>query len=270
MPMPVSGIHSRTVYSTIKRFLTLAWHLLRQELHTRHAGTVLGWVWLLAAPVAMLGVYVLVFGEILQVRFGTRDDPVGYALSVLAGLGMFNALADVLVRSPSLLVEQRQLLLNSPVPAAVLPLVVVGNSVIVELLYVVLVLACAGWSSLFVWPALWLYPPLLLIRVMLSLAAAYTLAVLGVFLRDLKLLMSPLMSVLLLVSPVLYPLERVPQPWQDWLAWNPLAALVQAYRAALLEGVWAGPVWLLLLACALPVMAVWVFRQLQPQVRAVL
>jgi lipopolysaccharide transport system permease protein len=252
--------------------LTLAWQLLRREVQERYTGTALGMFWLLAQPLFMLLVYTLVFGEILQMRFGSQADPSRFALYLLAGLGMFNGLAEVLGRAPSVLLERRDLLLNSPLPPVILPLLPVGVSLLLELLSMGLLLIWACASGQCHWQAVFFYPPFLLVRVLLSLAFSYALAVLGVFLRDLRQMMPPLLTVWLLVSPILYPLERVPAHFQPWFAWNPLTGLVEGYRAALLEGVflWETFAGLMLLASVLLVLAGWMFYCLMPRVRYVL
>ena len=116
------------------------------------------------------------------------------------------------------------------------------------------------------------YLPFLLLRILFSLAFAYGLAVLGVFLRDLRQMMPPLLTVLLLVSPIVYPLTVVPDAFQPWFAWNPLAQLVQGYRAALLEGqfLWQPFMALLGLASGLLAAALWLFQRLLWRARYVL
>lgn len=252
--------------------LTLLWQLLRRDLQERYAGTALGVFWLLAQPLFLLLVYALVFGEILQLRFGTQTSSTQFAASLFAGLTAFNALAEVLSRAPTILTERRDLLLHSPLSPMLLPLLPVGASLVLEALSIGLLLLwlcvqgqCHPVGVLF-------YLPFLLLRVLFSVAFAYGLAVLGVFLRDLRQLMPPLLTVLLLVSAIVYPPELVPERFQPFLQLNPLAQLVQGYRAALLENTfyWENFAALLLLASGLLALAVWLFQRLMPRARYVL
>lgn len=255
-----------------KAKLTLLWQLLRRDVQERYAGTVLGAFWLLAQPLFMLLVYALVFGEVLQLRIGTQTDSASFTAWLFAGLTVFNTLAEVLVRSPSLLVERRDLLLNSPLPPALLPLLSVSASLVLELLSVGLLLAWLCLQGQCHWQVVFLYPAFLTLRLVLSAALAYGLAILGVFLRDLRQMMSPLLTVLLLASPIVYPLDIVPERFQAWFVWNPLAQLVQGYRSALLDGVfpWQSFTALLLLAIISLVLAVTLFQRLIPRARYVL
>ena len=110
----------------------LFWQLLQRELKERYVGTALGITWLIIPPLAMLLVYSLVFGEVLQLRLHTETNSTQFALALLTGLAAFNALAEVLTRAPNLLIERRDLLLNSALPAALLPLIPVGVSLVLE------------------------------------------------------------------------------------------------------------------------------------------
>lgn len=252
--------------------LTLVWRLLRQDLRERYVGAALGVFWLLAQPLFMLLVYALVFGEILQFRLGVAEGSGQFAVWLFAGLSMFNALAEVLVRAPSILCERRELLLNTPLPAVLLPLLPVGSSLVLELLSVGLLLLWLCLQGLCHWQAIIFYPPFLMLRVAFSLAFAYALAVLGVFLRDLRQMMQPLLTVLLLVSPIVYPLSAAPERFHAWFAWNPLAQLAQGYRAVLLDGAfpWESFTGLAALAGILLVGALWLFQRLLTRARYVL
>lgn len=252
--------------------LTLLWQLLRRDLQERYAGTALGVLWLLAQPLFMLLVYALVFGEVLQLRFGGQGGYVQFAAYLFAGLTAFNATAEVLVRSPGLLNGQRELLLNSPLPPVLLPLLPVVSSLVLELLSIGLLclwLCIQGRCPL---AGILFYLPLLFVRLLLSAGFAYLLTVLGVFLRDLRQLVPTLVGVLLLVSAVVYPPDMVPERFRFWLQVNPLAQLAEAYRTSLVDGrfVWQVFLDLLLQGSVLLGMALWVFQRLMPRARYVL
>ena len=252
--------------------LTLFWQLLRRDIQERYTGTVLGAAWLVIQPVLMLLVYALVFGEVLQLRFGEHHTDGQFAAYLFAGLMAFNALAEVVTRAPSLLVERRELLLYSALSPALLPLLPVAVSLGLEAISLGLLLAWLlihgqwqPWGWVF-------YLPFVVARLLLSLALSYWLAVLGVFLRDLRQLMPPLLGVLLLISAVVYPPELVPESLKVGLLLNPVAQLVQGYRDALLEGRFRWETWLglMLLASGLLFAGRWLFQRLMPRARYVL
>lgn len=252
--------------------LTLLWQLLRRDLHERYAGTTLGVLWLLVQPLFMLLVYALVFGEVLQLRFGGQNGHEQFAAYLFAGLTAFNAIAEVLVRAPGLLTSQRELLLNSPLPPGLLPLLPVASSLVLELLSISLLCLWLCLNGNCPLTGFFFYLPVLLARLLLSAGLAYLLAVLGVFLRDLRQLIPTLIGVLLLVSAIVYPPEMVPENLRFWLKINPLAQLAEAYRAALIEGIfrWQNCLVLLLQGGFMLALGWWLFQRLMPRARYVL
>ncbi|HPE61890.1 MAG TPA: ABC transporter permease [Thiolinea sp.] len=252
--------------------LLLALNLCRRDLRERYQGSMLGIFWLLFPPLFMLCIYTLVFGEILQLRFGSGTSTREFAFYLFAGLITFNAFAEVMTRSPTVLSEKRDLLLNTPLPASVLPLIPVLNSIMLELIAVLILVAGLILAGLFQPSGLLLYLPCLLVRALLSLALAYPLGIIGVFLPDLRQIMPAVMTVLMFLSPILYPLEAIPDHFRPWYAWNLLGQLVACYRATLLEGhlPWETLAALMLVALLLLGLGLMLFRQLIPRARYVL
>ena len=261
-------MHEHTLQSTI----ALIWSFFQRDVRERYTGTVLGIGWLLIQPLFMLALYTLVFGEVLQLRFGSAASTAGFALYLFGGLLVFNAFAEVLTRAPAVLIERRDLLLNTPLPAWILPLLPVATSVLLELLAVLILLLAAvlqgGWHA----TVLIYYWPYLLVRVLFALAASYALSALGVFLRDLRQMMPAILTILLFISPILYPLEVIPERFRPWYEWNVLGQLVQGYREVLLDGVMEWGRWaaLLVLSCLLLALSVLLFRSLEARARYVL
>ena len=164
------------------------------------------------------------------------------------------------------------MLLNTALPSWILPIIPVIVSVVLEGLALGVLLTALLVTGQLQAVGLVFYLAFLLIRILFSLAAAYSLAVLGVFLRDLRQLMPAFLTVLLFISPLLYPLELIPLGLRPLYDWNPLAQLVEAYRAALLQGVFEAERFgaLLLVSTTALGAAAWLFQSLMPRARYVL
>ncbi len=253
--------------------LTLGYQLLFRDMRERYAGTLLGWCWLLVNPLFMLLVYSFIFGEVLQLRFGsTAAANSHFAFYLFAGLLVFNALSEVMIRTTSVLSEKREMLLNTPLSPWLLPVLPVLVSVILEwLALLVLLLAMGVWGE-FKLIALVFYLPYFLVRLMLSLALAFMIAPVAVFFRDLRQLMPAVLTVLLFTSPILYPPEVIPDRFLALYDWNLLSHLVTGYREALLEGVLdVSRLFVLLLVASLSLLlSMMVFNSLMPRARYVL
>src|SRR5262245_30381742 len=85
-------------------------------------------------------------------------------------------------------------------------------------------------ASVLIVPGLLLIQRAIIIGMMLLCSALYVLH------RDLGALLPLALQILMLISPVLYPVSLVPEQVKSSYLLNPMAALIEAYRAALLYG----------------------------------
>jgi lipopolysaccharide transport system permease protein len=76
-----------------------------------------------------------------------------------------------------------------------------------------------------------------------TLGAAWLIASLGVFLRDISQGISLLLMAWMYLTPIIYPESLVPARFRTFVNLNPFSALVRNYRRILLDGVlpdWRG------------------------------
>ena len=217
-----------------RRFLDA---LVRRDLGARYRGSVLGLTWLVVLPLAMMATYSLVFGGVLRVRF---DAPAGgrwgTVLSIWAGTFVWQVLAESVGRSVGILHDNAPYVKRVPFPLFLLPLMPLGTALVgasVSLgLFAAAYLAMAGMP-----PATWLLLPTVACpAILLAAAACWTLAAMGAFLRDLKHVVPLGLTLLMFLTPVLYPLSAVPTGLAPYVGLNPLAYVFEYLRAVLVEG----------------------------------
>lgn len=207
--------------------------MVRRELAARYRGTALGWLWALAQPLVSLAIYTVVFGLILKVRWSQADDPLSFALVLFAGLMVYSFVADVLGRAPTLVVANPNFVKRVVFPLQVLVWQGVGAAAFQWAMNLLMwlcfyaVLQQQAHSS-------WLWLPVLVLPLLaFALGLGLALAALGVFLRDLAQAMTPLLALLLYLSPVFYSAAMVPPALAALMRWNPLALIIEPWRAAL-------------------------------------
>lgn len=255
-PRPGAGWRSR---------LPLFFALLRRELSERYQGSVLGWAWALVQPLAQLAVLTLVFTHLLPAR--AHGGLLPYAAFLALGLWPWQLFANAVARASGALTGNASLLGKVPVPPSLFVATRVLASQLPDLLGLVLVLALI----LVFGVALDLsgLPVVLLALAVLSawtLSAALLVAVVQVFVRDTEQGVSQLLMLGFFLTPVLYDRNQLPMAASLLLAWNPLAAPIEAIRAALTG---TSPPWLAFGAsAAASVVALWiaiaVFRRARP------
>jgi lipopolysaccharide transport system permease protein len=219
------------------------WHLIQQlarhEVVSRYKGSILGLLWTLLNPLFMLAVYGYVFTVVFRARWpGLIDtDQDGFVLVLFSGLVVFSFASEAWTRAPSLLRENPSYVKKVIFPLYVLPIVALApplvqaavSGAILLLGYVVVIGALPPPESL-------LLPIVAVLFAAIVLGISYILATIGTFVPDLRHAVGTLMTVLLFVSPVFYPLTAIPDPLQPFVALSPLTFFLEATRALLFDG----------------------------------
>lgn len=252
--------------------LPLAWPLAKRDLMARYRGSVVGVLWALLAPLAMVAIYALVFQGVFQARWagsagtGGMSSGVDYAARLFAGLMVFSAVAEVASRATRLMQDNANLVKRVMFPLELLCVALVMQTTVHIVLQMVvlaaLLLAMGGGAS---WSWLWLLAALPWI-LLLQLALAIGLAALGCYLRDLQHVVPLVVSGLMFLSPVFYPSAAAPVALRWMLQLNPLTLPIELVRAAWFGDafVWSSAV-LPLAGLLLALFAAhWLFVRLRP------
>jgi ABC-type polysaccharide/polyol phosphate export permease len=152
----------------------------------------------------------------------------------MAGLLPFLGFQEGVLRSVSVLPENRDLINKVVFPPLVLPMSVVMSSIVVELIGLLVLAAVLVWQGLISWTVIFL-PLLIVTRLLLTLSVAWIVSIITVFLRDLSQALTMLLTALLFATPILYPASVVPKAYQWLLDINPFTLLVNSYRGVLIE-----------------------------------
>jgi len=229
----------KALFGAVLEYGSLLWQFARREISGRYRGSLIGFGWAVLNPLLLLAIYTFVFSVVFRMRWdGPISDRTGFALVIYTGMIVHGFFAECIMRSPLLIVENRNLVKKVVFPLHVLPWTVlvvasfhflVGISLII---FVVLMKTAALPAAIIALPLIVL--PLALV----ALGFAYAFSALGVYLRDLGQLVGFFAMTLLFLSPVFYPVSAVPQEWQWVIALNPIATFIELTRGVLLFGAW--------------------------------
>lgn len=223
------------VFTSFWRHRHLILQLARRDVVGRYRGSLLGLTWSLLNPLLMLGVYSFLFGVIFRSRWegGGAEGPWQYALVLFIGLIIHGLFAECVNRAPTLVLQHPSYVKRVVFPLEILPWTVLVSALFHAAVSFGVWFAAAASSGL--WPslsALWL-PVVLAPLLLLSIGLGWGLASLGVYLRDLGQTVALFTSVLLFLSPILYPITMVPAEFRVLLHLNPLTFPVEQARAVL-------------------------------------
>jgi ABC-type polysaccharide/polyol phosphate export permease len=257
------------------RYRGLIYSLVARELKARYRGSVLGFFWSFVNPLLLLGVYSFVFATILP-----NKDPntQPYALFMFCGILPWTWLSASLMESAGALISGGNLIKKVLFPAEVLPVVsVLANMVHYFLGLLILIVFLVAYRHAPDLVDLPWFPLIVLTQLVFTLGLAFLLSALTVHFRDIRDLLSNLLTLWFFATPIIYPWtmttlqdpvtkELLPAYW--WLFnLNPFFHLVVAYQEVLFYPGPFGHMTLLLLmggaSVVFFVVGYWVFDRLR-------
>ena len=208
-----------------------------REVVGRYRGSVMGLAWSFFNPILMLAVYTFVFSEIFKARWvGMDTGKGGFAILLFVGMIVHGLFAECANRAPSLILTNGNYVKKVVFPLEILPVITLGSALFhSSISLLVLLIAQVILTHTMQWTAL-LFPLILVPLLLATLGFSWFLASLGVFLRDVGHVIAVLTTVLLFLSPVLYPVAALPEVYQPWLRLNPLTYIIEESRNVLLFG----------------------------------
>jgi lipopolysaccharide transport system permease protein len=217
--------------------------LARREMVARYKGSALGIAWAILTPVVMIAIFTFIFAGIFGARFGAGNSHWDYALYLFCGLLPWTMFQETLQQSAQTIVTHANLVKRVVFPLETLPVAQALSSLGHQLFgTVALLIAAVVLRHEFQLTVLWL-PVLLIPQLLITLGAAWLIASLGVFLRDIAQGITLLLMAWMYVTPIIYPESLVPQRFQRYINLNPFTPLVRNYRRILLDGLapdWSG------------------------------
>ncbi|MCA3265839.1 MAG: ABC transporter permease [Azospirillum sp.] len=228
------GSLAATVASALRHHeLVIA--MAQRDLKGFGRGAVLGRVWLVLAPLLQVVAYVAVVAFV----FGRSSDPDGdrwaYILYVLSGMTVWQICARTLQEATTLIRDRMDLVKQVIYPVETLPVTTLIVSSVGGAVTGCIFLALAAATGHLGAHMLLLPVPLLLLAAFL-IGASWLLSVAGVLLKDLRDIVSLLLGLSVLVSPVVLAPTMVSERVWSLVMLNPLAHVVVVFRDVLQGG----------------------------------
>ncbi len=192
----------------------------------------IGYLWWALETILEMLVLYAVFGRLL-------GAPTGNYLSfLLCGLVAWRWLAQSVARAAPAILANQPLASQVFVPKLVFPVAMLLTDAVkflVGLVVLVVFLLLDGFGTTPAWAA---FPLVLATEFLLIAALALWVAALVPFLRSILVGLDVALRFGMFASGVFFDLSRVGEPVASWLAWNPVAMLLDAWRGVLMRGEW--------------------------------
>ena len=253
----------RPLWQLLRR-LDLIISLTKRELMARYRGSVLGLLWTLVTPMVMIAIFTIIFAGIFKAKFGTSSSQWDYALYLFCGLLPWNAFQESVQLSSGTIVARANLVKRVVFPLETLP-VSLSLAAVVNQLFGTLVLVVAAAVLRHEIHATIIFLPLILIpQIIATFGAAWLVAALGVFVRDIVQGVALVLMAWMYLTPIIYPESLVPENYRRAINLNPFTPLVRNYRRVILDGLspdWQGLAYFLAFAMVLFLFGYWWFAR---------
>jgi len=249
---------------------SLVWHLTKQDLLDRYAGSMLGGLWTFIQPVLQMLVFILVFSQIMQARLPEATGTHSYSIYLIAGLLGWIAFASTLLRTTTMFLDQAGIIQKIRVDLTVFPIaILVSDGIIyaISLGFFVAFLLLVGHP---VTPALGWVLVAFAVQQAFAASLGLVLGTLGVFYRDIREAVGVVLQFWFWLTPIVYVVTILPEGMRAWLWLDPMYPVVDAYHQAILYGEVArvgALLLLLLLAFLLFALGRWMLRRLESDIR---
>jgi ABC-type polysaccharide/polyol phosphate export permease len=212
------------------RYRDLLRELVVRALKVRYRRSTIGFLWTMLHPLIMMVVWTVLFSQVFRVQV---ENYLVYALS---GITFWQFFTQTVTSNLYSLRGNSRLLTKLPVPKALFPVATVLSGLVNFSFALVPLLGIALATGSHFTFALAFLPIGMVIATVFTLGAGLLLAPLAVIFSDTVEVVGILLSLVLYLTPVFYPPSIIPARLQPLFRLNPLAAILEVFRAPLVTG----------------------------------
>jgi ABC-2 type transport system permease protein len=220
----------RTFFGLKRHWIDLIFLLVQRDLRVRYRASILGYIWSMLNPLLYMAILTLVFSHVVKLKSDS------YALFILSGIMVWNLLQQSLIIGMNSIVGSGHLLKKVSIPGLLFPTAslvgVIVNFLLSFMPFIVICLFLKAWPPV----TLLLVPFLLVIFVAFIWGLAVCVASLNVRYRDIGHAMEPVMQMLFYATPIVYPVDVIPEKWRFLIELNPVTHFLSAFRGVMISG----------------------------------
>jgi lipopolysaccharide transport system permease protein len=217
-------------FGELRRYRDLFYFLVWRDIKVLYAQTILGFSWAILNPLVQILVFSVIFGRVARID----TDGIPYVLFSTVAIIPWTYMSEAMNAASQSLVQGKQLLGKIYFPRVLFPLTpILAKLVDFSISVVILVVVMTYYQVAPTWNLL-LLPLLILAMMLVPTGLGMWLAALAIRYRDIKFAMSFFIKLLIYSAPILYTASAIPEQYRFWYSFNPLVAVIEGFRAALL------------------------------------
>jgi ABC-type polysaccharide/polyol phosphate export permease len=213
-------------------------YFVHRQVTRNYRRSYLGFAWAFLGPLIWVFFLSLIFSKIIGIRFRVveGDPTLNFGLFLYCGLLPFLAFSESLNKGINSIKGNSGLVQKVVFPLELLPFTSAITSLVDKVFGLgALLLILLALEHRWHWTVV-LLPLLMVIQLLFILGLTYLMAVVGTYVPDVAEIMRPIIRGMFFATPILWPTGRLPESLSWIVDYNPLAYLVESYRALILYG----------------------------------
>lgn len=208
---------------SLRKYSFMLQQLVRRDFKVRYRGSILGILWSVLNPLLNMIILSIVFSRV----FKAVDN---YKLYLLSGLVIYNFFSEATNIAVSAVVSNFGLLTKVYFPKFILPLSKVLSSAINLILTMIVFFILSSFMGIHMWWGYFIIIYVLLCVLLFTTGISFILSALQVFMRDIQHLYGVLLTAWMYATPILYPIDVIPEGLQTLFKINPLYIFIDFFR----------------------------------------
>ncbi|MBP3635489.1 MAG: ABC transporter permease [Bacilli bacterium] len=198
---------------------------IKKEIRGKYKGSWLGVVWTFLNPLLMLLVYSIVFPYILRVKVDH------YPIFMMIALVPWTFFTTAVQTGTGSVVAEGGILKKVYFPRVIIPISIVTSALVNFLITCIIMFVFILFSGVGFSIHCLLFPVIVLLQYIITLAIVYVLSAINVYIRDVDHFVSIIIMLAFYLTPIVYKADMLPAKFQWALKVNPMAQIIEAYRA---------------------------------------
>lgn len=205
-------------------------HLTQKEIKARYKQSFLGFFWVVLSPFFQMLIMSFIFSKVMKVN----NLGVPYPIYLYAGLLPWLFFANSLQNATEELVENASLIKKIYFPREILILSALLAKAFDFALSTVIFIILMIWYHVPFSFTMLLFFPLFVLQFLFTYGVSLFLAATNLFYRDVRYLLSLIITLWFYLTPVIYATEFFPENYRWIFRINPMSVFINAYRQVLL------------------------------------
>ena len=217
-------------FKEIFEYKDLIFFLVWRDIKVQYAQSILGVGWAILQPVFTMIVFTIVFGKLAKVS----SDGIPYAIFSYTALVPWTYFSTSLTDATNSLVAASNMLTKIYFPRVLIALTPVLSKLVDFAIAFIILVGMMFWFGITPTLKVFTLPLLVLLLMLTALGLGMWLTALAVQFRDVKYGMNFMVRILMYAAPVVYPVSLIPEKYRLIYGLNPMAGVIEGFRAALL------------------------------------